>query len=145
MRNWMGKMTMAVVLMLAFLGASAQSADDVLGKWKTGSGDAHVEIFKRGGKYFGKIVWLKEPLREDGTEKLDRENPDEALRSRKILGLEMLEGFEFDDDEWEDGTIYDPKSGKTYSCVMELEDGILKVRGYIGISLIGRTDEWTRP
>lgn len=54
----------------------------------------------------------------------------------------MLKGFEFDDDEWEDGTIYDPENGKTYSCTIKFRDGKLDLRGYIGISLIGRTQTW---
>ncbi len=61
------------------------------------------------------------------------------------MGLVNLEGFKFDDGEWEDGTIYDPKSGKTYSATMELDGkNLLKIRGYVGISLFGRTTEWTR-
>jgi len=76
------------------------------------------------------------------------ENPDEELQKRPIMGLELLSNFEFDgDDEWEDGDIYDPKSGKTYSCYMEFTDKTkneLKVRGYIGVSLLGRTTYWTR-
>lgn len=121
----------------------AQQADDILGIWYNQEKTAKVEIFKRGDKYFGKIVWLKEPMR-DGKPKLDRENEDESLRTRPIMGLEILKDFEFDDDEWEDGTIYDPKNGETYSCYMEKDGDSLKVRGYIGISLIGRTAIWTK-
>jgi uncharacterized protein (DUF2147 family) len=62
-----------------------------------------------------------------------------------VLGLVILTGFKFDTDEWSDGDIYDPEKGKTYSCTLSLKDsGTLKVRGYIGISLIGRTEIWTR-
>ena len=99
--------------------------------------------------YYGKIVWLKEPLDEiTGEPKLDDENEDPALRSRPVMGLMLLRDFEFDgDDEWTDGKIYDPKNGKTYSCYMEFRDDSkdnLKVRGYIGFSMIGRTTYWTR-
>ena len=121
----------------------AQKADDILGVWYNQEKTAKVEIFKRGDKYFGKIVWLEEPMR-DGKPKLDRENEDEDLRTRPIMGLEILKDFEFDDDEWEDGTIYDPKNGETYSCYIVKEGDTLKVRGYIGISLIGRTAIWTK-
>ena len=135
--------------MLLFLGsiggALAQNADDILGKWMTEEGKAHVEVYKKGDKFFGKIVWLKEPNNPDGTPKVDKENPDESLRSRGILGMELLTSFEFDDDEWEDGEIYDAESGKTYSCVISMDDkDKLNVRGYIGVSWVGRTTEWTR-
>lgn len=136
------------LVFMAFGQAFAQSnADDVVGVWFNEEKDAKIEIFKCGNKYCGKIIWLKEPNREDGSEKLDRENPEAKLRSRKIMGLQILEGFEFEGDgEYEDGEIYDPKKGKTYDCLMELSDNgkKLDVRGYVGFSLIGRTTTWTR-
>ena len=75
---------------------------------------------------------------------MDRENPDPKLQKRPILGLRIVEGFHYaGDDVWVDGTIYDPKKGKTYSCKMTLrEDGTLFVRGFIGFSFIGRTTVW---
>ena len=91
---------------------------------------------------------MRDPIDEDtGKPKKDKENSDKELRSRPVLGLEILTGFVFDDDEWEDGDIYDPKNGKTYSCYMKFNDDTkdeLKVRGYIGFSLLGRTTYWTR-
>lgn len=123
----------------------AQSADAILGKWLNSSGEANINIYKTGNKYNGKIVWLKTPNNEQGKAKTDIHNPDANLRGRALLGLEMLKGFSFDDGEWVDGSIYDPKTGKTYSCKMTLKgNNKLSVRGYIGISLIGRTDVWTR-
>ncbi len=125
-------------------------ADDIVGDWWNKEKDAHIRIFKEGDKYYGKIVWLKNPIDEEtGKPKLDKHNTDEKLKSRPIMGMLILKDFVFDgDDEWEDGTIYDPKSGKTYSCYLEFEDennkDRLKVRGYIGVSLIGRTDYWER-
>jgi uncharacterized protein (DUF2147 family) len=119
----------------------------VIGNWLVQDKKAKVQIFKRSNKYFGKIVWLREPNDEQGKPKHDKENPEEKLRSRPLLGLEMLTDFVYDEDlVWEDGEIYDPKNGKTYSCKMTLsEDGkTLDVRGYIGISLIGRTSVWSR-
>ncbi len=139
-----------VVYPFAQVAAQEVKADDILGVWLNEDKDAHVEIYKDGGKYFGKIIWLKTPIREEtGKPKLDRENEDESLRSRPVMGLLLLNNFEFDgDDEWEDGTIYDPKNGKTYKCYMEFEEDDnkdnLKVRGYIGFSLLGRTTYWTR-
>lgn len=123
----------------------AQNKDAILGKWINSSGEAHVEITKKGEKYFGKIVWVKDPKDEKGNNKTDVKNPDENLRSRPILGLELLKDFVFEDGKWTDGKIYDPKSGKTYSCNMTMKgNDVLNMRGYIGISLIGRSETWKR-
>ena len=124
-------------------------ASDVLGKWLNEDKDAHVKIFMKGDKYFGKLVWIQTPIDpETGKPKLDKHNPDPELQKRPSLGLELLTNFVFDDDEWEDGEIYDPKTGKTYSCYMEFpdEDNLdkLKIRGYVGVSLLGKTTYWTK-
>ena len=133
----------------AGLKLSAQSfkADDVLGIWFNEEKDAKIEIYEDGGKYFGRIIWLEEPIDpETGKPKLDDENPDEELQKRPVMGLLLVKDFVFDgDDVWDDGEIYDPKSGNTYSCYMKFDsENTLKVRGYIGISWIGRTTYWTR-
>lgn len=120
---------------------------DVIGVWLNQDEDAHVEMFKRDGKIYGKIVWLKEPLdAETGKPKTDKNNPDPKLKSTPTLGLEILKGFSFDGKkEWSGGEIYDPKSGKTYSSYMTFENkDKLKIRGYIGVSLLGRTTYWKR-
>jgi uncharacterized protein (DUF2147 family) len=146
-------LSMLTILFLSpVLKLSAQdfSADDILGVWLNEDKDAHVEIYKEGNKYFGKIIWLKNPIDDEtGKPKLDNKNEDESLQSRPVMGLLLLKDFVFDgDDEWEDGEIYDPKSGKTYSCYMEFPDednkNNLKIRGFIGISLLGRTTYWTK-
>ena len=80
-----------------------------------------------------------------GKQKVDRENPDPSLRARPIQNLVILWGFKYSGDNvWEDGRIYDPKEGKTYKCKMTLDGDRLKIRGFIGVSLIGRTNVWTR-
>src|SRR5690606_22394637 len=100
---------------------------------------------KKGSKYYGRIVKLKEPNTENGRPKTDEKNPNSSLRNRTILGLELLKDFVYEDGKWTDGTIYDPKSGKTYSCNITLkENGQLSMRVYIGISLVGRSEFWTR-
>ncbi len=120
-------MLIALIGMMVFpmmqMNAQEVVAKDVLGKWLNEDKDAHVKIFMKGDKYFGKLVWIKDPIDPDtGKPKLDKNNPDPALQSRPSLGLELLTNFVFDDDEWEDGEIYDPKTGKTYSCYMEFPD-----------------------
>ena len=116
-----------------------------IGTWTNEEKEARFEIYQCGSELCGKIVWLHEPLRE-GKPKLDRSNPDKTLQNRPILGLVFMQGFTPDsDNKWDDGTIYDPKSGKTYSCYMKvIGKDKMEVKGYIGISLIGRTQTWTR-
>lgn len=137
------------LLMVQGLQAIAQpkEADQVLGTWLVQDKKAKIRIYSKHEKYFGKIVWLKEPNDAEGHPKVDKENPEESLQSRALLGLVILRDFVYDEDlEWEDGEIYDPKNGKTYSCEMTLSaDGnTLDVRGYIGFSFIGRSQTWTR-
>ncbi len=134
-------------ILLVMISYSQPQADVILGKWLNEDRDAHIEIYREAGKYFGKIVWLEEPIDElTGKPKLDDENDDESLRSRPVMGLVILKDFVFDgDEEWEDGTIYDPKNGSTYDCYIRFGDeNTLRIRGYIGISLIGRNTYWTR-
>ncbi len=137
----------ALMLVLPFsLAFGQQKQSDVIGVWLNQDGDAHVEMFERGGKIYGKLVWLKDPIDEDTKKpKLDKNNPDANLAKKPLLGLEILRGFTYDGkSEWRGGEIYDPKNGKTYSCYMAFDKDKLKIRGYIGISLIGRTTYWTR-
>lgn len=122
-------------------------AGDVTGVWLTKDNKSKVEIADCGGKLCGTIIWLAEPLDEEGNEKTDKNNPDASLRARPIVGLELLNGFVPGDEEnhWVDGTIYNPEDGETYSCTMTLQDdGTLKVRGYVGLPLFGKTQIWTR-
>lgn len=118
----------------------------ILGTWLNESGKAKVKIVKRGKKFYGKIIWLREPNDENGKIKLDKENPKKELQSKPLVGLEILKGFKYKDNKkWQDGTIYDPENGKTYSCNIEMKDNnTLNIRGYIGISLLGRTTTWSR-
>jgi uncharacterized protein (DUF2147 family) len=120
--------------------------DAILGVWESGNGKARIKIDKAGDKYNGRIVWLREPNDESGKPKVDKNNPEEVLRTKPLLGYSMLKGFSFvGEKKWEEGTIYDPESGSTYSCTITMTDeNTLDVRGYIGVSLFGRTDVWKR-
>ena len=150
-----------VIFLLAaviFIGAPsaplrAATADDILGTWLNEEKDAQIEIFKCRERYCGKIVWLKEPNYPDGskdgpagTPKTDHHNPDPALRKTPIIGLQIVHDFVFSgDDLWKQGSVYDPKNGRTYKGKMTLvSPRELRLRGFIGISLIGRTATWTR-
>ncbi|WP_199269671.1 DUF2147 domain-containing protein [Mucilaginibacter lacusdianchii] len=142
------KISLVVLLcsILTITKAFAQQADAIVGKWINPSGEGQIQIYKKGNQYFGKLAWIKVPNDETtGKPKTDVKNPNPSLQLRPILGLELLKDFTFDgDDTYENGTIYDPKSGKTYSCKMTLNGSKLKIRGYIGISLLGRTEVWSR-
>ncbi|MFC5283355.1 DUF2147 domain-containing protein [Pedobacter alpinus] len=141
----MKKTIFFIAIVFASLGVFAQSADAVIGKWTNSEGEAHIQIYKKGNKYYGKLAWLKSPNTQAGKPKTDVNNSETSLRTRPILGLEFLKNFSYSDKTWEEGTIYDPKSGKTYSCKITMSgNDKLNVRGYVGISLIGRTDTWTR-
>lgn len=138
---------LSFILFLAFstLTSFAQNKDAVIGKWLNATSEGQIEIYKRSDKYFGKLSWIKEPNDEKGKPKLDLKNPNDNLRTKPLLGLEILKDFVFEDGKWTDGTIYDPKTGKIYSCNLTLkENGQLNVRGYVGISLIGRSESWKR-
>lgn len=135
-----------VVLML-FISESAfgYDRDAILGQWNTKDGLSIVDIYKCGELYCGKIIWLKYPKNKEGKDKVDINNPDETKRNSPLMGLDILWGFQSaGENRWEDGKIYDPDNGKTYSCKMTLEGDELKVRGFVGISLFGRTTVWTR-
>ena len=124
----------------------AQNADAVLGIWQSEHGSARVQISKSGENYNGKITWLKEEDTESGKPKTDQNNPSEKLRSQLILGLEALSDFSYKGDGvWEGGTVYDPRTGKKYSGRLSIAGGgKLEIRAYMGISLIGKTQIWSR-
>jgi uncharacterized protein (DUF2147 family) len=134
------------IILLSTKAIFAQSgADKIIGTWLNQEKDGKIEIYKNGDKYFGKIVWGKELFEPDGkTSRTDIKNSDPSLRSRKLYNLVILTNFKYDDGEWNGGKIYDPKSGKTYSCIMKFDGDKLQIKGYIGVSLLGRTTVWTR-
>jgi len=120
-------------------GISAGNQDALLGTWLVAAKDGKVEIYRCGSRYCGKIVWTQIPDDKDSN------NPDPARRNDKLQGKLMLQNFSFDGGKWVDGTIYDPGDGKSYSCMMWMDgNNRLWVKGYIGISLLGRKELWTR-
>ncbi len=136
----------AAVILLCLTVYSQNKPDDIIGFWLTGGKEpAKIQIYKWGEKFYGKITWLKNPT-ENGKQRADDNNPDKTKRSNPIVGLVILKEFKFNgDDEWKGGGIYDPENGKTYSSYMYLKNSnTLKVRGYVGVALLGRTETWTR-
>ena len=145
---------------------AGDSDDKLLGRWLTEGGKSIVEIYKEIGndgepgakkvtRYYGKLTWIHDKVYTDRGMKVtdtleDWNNPDESRRKDPLLGRVILDGFLYNSKKsrWDEGRVYDPESGKTYKCTLRIAEGEdgerLKVRGYIGVSLIGRTAVWTR-
>lgn len=132
--------------------------DILIGDWKPSNGRSVIRISKGdpskgqdANKYYGRIVWVIEKNNPDGTPRVDVNNPDDSKKSEKILGMTNMRGLEFVGDEknlvWENGNIYDPNNGSDYSFEMTMDKkntNIVDGRGYIGVSMFGRTDTWKR-
>ncbi len=136
----------------------SETADLIVGNWQPSDGRSVVTIYKGNpdngedpNKYYGKVVWLKEPNDENGNPRRDINNPDPERHNDPVKGMVILKELEFTgskkEPEWENGTIYDPKNGSTYDFYVEMSrqnTNLLEARGYIGVSLFGRTDTWKR-
>ncbi|HXY55457.1 MAG TPA: DUF2147 domain-containing protein [Nitrospirota bacterium] len=142
-----------VGLVIAMTSAHAAGSEEILGVWNTEGKEAKIMIYRCGEKYCGKIVWSKDPYYPPdskegtpGTPVLDHNNPNPGLRKTPIIGLQILYDFTFAGDNlWTGGKLYNPDDGKTYSGKMTLvSPNQLNLRGFIGISLLGRTTTWTR-
>ncbi|MFW6248355.1 MAG: DUF2147 domain-containing protein [Bacteroidota bacterium] len=122
-------------------------ADQLVGIWLTKDGRSQIKIYKKNdGKYYGKIAWIRDKEERD---KKDKNNPDASLRSRNILGLEIIKEFEYNagEKEWSGGKVYDPESGNFYEAYMwfEEDNNTLYLKGYImGMRWLGRKETWTR-
>lgn len=122
----------------------AQSSDDIVGSWLTSSKNVKVTIEKSGSQYIGRITWLRDDTQQ--SPKLDSKNANPALRNRVLLQLVILTELKFDavKKEWFNGKIYAFEDGATYDCKIWMKNGELKVHGYSGVALLGKTDTWTR-
>ena len=141
------------LFLLTAIALNAAEPSPIVGVWTTDEAKGTVEVFEREGKFCARIVSLAEPNypADDkkgmgGKPRIDRENPDPKLRDRPIIGLEIMHGLKpASTNKWDGGRIYDPETGNTYSCKMTLvKTNELHLRGFLGISLIGRTTTWTR-
>ena len=127
----------------------SQDADLLTGHWLNSEKTVQIEVFKKGNIFYGRVAWMIEPNNPDGSPKLDIKNPNIKNRKRKKLGLVVMHNFIFNENnkKWTGGTIYDPTTGTTYKGYMWFESDTntkLKMRGYAGFSIFGKTSEWTR-
>jgi uncharacterized protein (DUF2147 family) len=120
-----------------FAQTNQKPEDQITGLYWSPKKDAKIEIYKRGLYYYGRSVWVASPRK-------DIKNPTEALKTREVLGIDLFSNFSYRDGAYSSGKVYDPESGNTYDCKMTLNGNTLKVRGYIGISLFGRTEYFKR-
>ena len=118
----------------------------MFGHWATN--DSIIEVGERDGVFHATIVSILNPLYlEDengpvGQPRVDLENPDESLRARPLIGMNLVDGYQYKGGKWQ-GNLYDPESGKTYKSQITLgSDGDLEMRGYVGAPMFGRTAEW---
>lgn len=140
MKNWM------LAIGVFFLTMSTIQAQSVIGKWKTiddetGEAKSVVEIYEKSGKIYGKVVEiLRADHKKDVCSKCEG-----AEKNKPILGMVIISGLKKDGSEYNGGSILDPTNGKKYKCYIELDSADkLKLRGYVGISIMGRTQYWTR-
>lgn len=139
----MKKILLTSILLILTITINAQ---DIFGKWNsmnddTGEIDSVIEVYKKDGKAYAKVIEIKDKERQNAVCDLcEGKN-----KNKPILGLNILTGLEKDGDEWSGGKILDPRKGKIYKCYIELENSNkLKIRGYVGFALIGRTAYWER-
>ncbi len=137
--------TLALLLM-APIGLRAQTApESIAGVWESDEKDVRMEYFQDGDHYSAKLLWGNRIVEVDGvTSELDAKNPDPGLRSREIIGIVSLTGLKWNGEKFTGGRIYDPPSGKTYKCKVWLEGDKLYLRGYLGVSVLGKTVAWHR-
>ena len=127
---------------------STDNPDALLGRWLSSKRRNQVQIYKAGNKYYGRLVWMVEPLDAATRQpKVDSKNPDHKLRNRPLMNLTMMTDLVYKgNNAWGDGQVYNPEDGKTYSCELTLKDpNTLDIRGYVlGMPFLGKTRTWTR-
>jgi len=132
------------ILISLFSTAQKEAAEKV---WFNAEKTSKIQIYKAvDGNFYGRVIWIKEPNDKNGKPKTDIRNKEEKLRNQPILGMVILKKFKkaSSGDEYEDGTVYDPTSGKTYCGTLIVSGKELKLRGFIcGINFIGKSSIWT--
>lgn len=141
------KNVLILILLLVSIVEMTLAQDPIIGKWKTIDDDTNkarsvVEIYKKGDLYYGKVVDMFLEPHEDPDPVCDDCDEDDPRYMQKTLGMEILKGAKKDGDEYVDGKILDPENGTVYKCKLWLEDGDLKLRGYV--AFFYRTQTWIK-
>lgn len=140
------RIALSLLLLVACTTKVSAQKDQICKVWYNQEKTSRLEVYQNGKTFEAKIIWLKEPD-ENGKPKLDKENPDDKLKSRPVIGLVVLHNIvktEKDPNFYDGGKIYDPKNGKTYDCHMTYKGNTIELRGYVmGMTFLGRTSVWT--
>lgn len=139
---------MTLMLLVSIVSFAQQPADKIIGQWESVDGEVKLkfDIFKQDGKYFGKLLWASNMYEADGkTPKKDFNNPDKSLQDRSRKGIINVTNLKYDDGEYSGGKLYNPSDGDTYSLNAKMKSANeLHFRGYLGISLLGKTMKFKR-
>jgi len=132
-----------ILMFTLFISSFAHSQQKITGRWINEDNDAQIEIFQKESKFFGKIVWLKEPNQPNGKPKTDMNNENERLRKRPIIGLVILSDLTFSNGKWINGSMYSPKNGVSIACAASLiTENELKLT--LSKSVLKTTKIWKR-
>lgn len=136
------------MLLFSLVSFAQQPVDKIIGNWESIDGEVKLkfEIFAQDGKYFGKLLWASNMYEADGkTPKKDFKNPNKSLQSRSRKGIVNITNLKYYDNKYSDGELYNPSDGNTYSLNAKLKNANeLHFRGYLGISLLGKTMKFKR-
>ncbi|MCT4588416.1 MAG: DUF2147 domain-containing protein [Carboxylicivirga sp.] len=150
MNTMIGRIMMKTILLLvvgltSINSISAQiKADEIIGIWELEDKTSKMEIYKQNARYFGKLLYGKDVVNEDGTSKKDTENPDPKLRKQDLIGSTYIKDLAFDGKEYDDGKVYDSSTGKTWKCFVSIKGGDLHFTGYMGVKWLGQTYVYKR-
>ena len=133
---------MITIVTSLLLSLPALAQNEVVGIWLTPEGETKVEIYEDGGQYYGKVVWLKTPMNKKGQPPTDKKNPNKALRERHIMGIHLLEGLTYKNNQWS-GTIYSPKKGKSLDVALSLNNAN-ELNLTVSVYSFTREQVWTR-
>ncbi len=140
------KTTLFLLLLIALAAPVSAQKDQICKVWYNQEKTSRVEVYQKGNRFEAKIIWLSEP-NENGKPKLDKENPDDKLKTRPVIGMVFLHDLyktKDDPNYYDGGKVYDPKNGKTYDCHVTFKGNTMELRGYVlGMSFLGRTSVWT--
>ena len=147
--KWLTTVRRAVLVLAILAGSEMPKAQaDIMpleGRWLTGKRKVAVTLFRCGGDFCGRMDWMAKPRYRGGELKIDRENPDPALRNRPWCGIEIIAGLRPEaPGVWTDGKLYNPKDGETYNLEIKQRGDGLRVRAYLGVKLLGKSEDWVR-